>query len=166
MKRTRPWSGLGEEPNATARNPCVNWLLSSLVRYIATLHGRLRGTTASSGTTALSRRAPAGVILAVLEGHPSLTHGRSFCGRSFCESSGLGFLEFGAPVPPPRDHARPVRVLHGGQPPARDVRPSSLLSQLVSPCSCQYARHKYLCRQSHGVTPGKRCKRAGAGTAG
>ena len=36
------------------------------------LHGRLTSTTTGSGTTALSRRAPTEVLLAVLGAHPSL----------------------------------------------------------------------------------------------
>ena len=50
-----------------------------------------RSTTASCGTTALSKRALEEVLLAVLRAHSSRT---------------------------PRDHARPQRAFHGWQPPA------------------------------------------------
>ena len=57
-----------DEEDASQLDEICTWLGST----DQLLHGRLTSTTTGSGTTALSRRAPTEVLLAVLGAHPSL----------------------------------------------------------------------------------------------
>ena len=57
-----------DEEDASQLDEICTWLGSTE----QLLHGKLTSTTAGSGTTALSKRARAEVLLAVLGAHPSL----------------------------------------------------------------------------------------------
>ena len=106
----------------------MNWLSSSLVRYSAALHGKLGSTTVSCGSTALSKTAPAEVLVAVIRTHHrmhlasiafcseallrdmALLHYRSqdILACTFSKAHGWAFVGLGG-----------GRLLDGGSPPGR-----------------------------------------------